>query len=68
MKKMTKIILSLMLLFMSMQAEEIYATFNVEAKKNANLAFTSSGTVESVFVEVATLVKKRRDTCTIAKR
>lgn len=40
------------------QAEEIYATFTVVAKKSANLAFTSSGTVNSVSVEVSSLVKK----------
>jgi len=42
----------------SLQAEEIYATFNVEAKQHADLAFTTSGTVEKVNVEVASVVKK----------
>ena len=55
---MRKIILSLMLLTFMIQAEEIYATFTVEAKKSANLAFTSSGTVNRVAVEVSSLVKK----------
>ncbi len=55
---MTRIVLSLMLLTFMIQAEEIYATFTVEAKKSANLAFTSSGTVNSVSVEVSSLVKK----------
>ena len=55
---MKKIILSLLLLAVTIQAKDIYATFNVEADKSANLAFTSSGTVESVAVDVATVVKK----------
>jgi len=55
---MRRIILSLMLLAVTIQAKDIYATFNVEADKSANLAFTSSGTVNSVSVDVATVVKK----------
>ncbi len=47
-----------MLLAVSIQAQDVYATFTVEAKKSANLAFTSSGTVNSVSVEVSSLVKK----------
>jgi len=52
------LILSLMLLSVSMQAEEVYATFSVQADKSANLAFTSSGIVNQVSVDVATEVKK----------
>jgi len=52
------IILSLMLLSSSMQAEEVYATFTVQADKSANLAFTSSGIVSDVSVDVASVVKK----------
>lgn len=55
---MTKIILSVLLLALHLQAEEIYATFNVEAKQHADLAFTASGTVDKVTVEVASAVKK----------
>jgi RND family efflux transporter MFP subunit len=55
---MIRIILSLMLLAVTIQAQEVYATFTVEAKKSANLAFTSSGTVNNVAVEVSSLVKK----------
>jgi len=51
-------VLILMVLALSLQAEDIYATFTVEAKQSANLAFTSSGTVNSVLVEVSSLVKK----------
>lgn len=55
---MREIILSLMLLAINIQAQEVYATFTVEAKKSANLAFTSSGTLNNVMVEVSSLVKK----------
>ena len=60
---MTRIILSVLLLAVSLltgnlQAEEIYATFNVEAKQHADLAFTTSGTVDKVTVDVASVVKK----------
>ncbi len=58
MRNLTRIILSLMLLAVTIQAQEVYATFTVEAKKSANLAFTSSGTVNNVAVEVSSLVKK----------
>jgi len=58
MTRIRKIVLSLMLLTLMIQAEEIYATFTVEARKSANLAFTTSGTVNSVSVDVSSLVKK----------
>ena len=47
-----------MFLAITIQAQDIYATFSVEADQSANLAFTSSGTVNSVSVDVATEVKK----------
>jgi RND family efflux transporter MFP subunit len=52
------IILGLLLLSSSMQAEEVYATFSVHADKSANLAFTSSGIIGSVSVDVSSVVKK----------
>lgn len=55
---MKKMIVSLMLLSLSMQAEEVYATFSVHADQSANLAFTSSGIVNNISVDVATIVKK----------
>jgi len=58
---MRKIILGLMLLVLNIQAGEIYATFNVEADKSANLAFTSSGIVQDVLVDVSSTVKKDAD-------
>jgi len=51
-------ILSLIFLAVSLNAQEVYATFTVEAQKSANLAFTSSGTVNHVFVDVSTEVKE----------
>jgi RND family efflux transporter MFP subunit len=55
---MKKMILSFMLLILNIQAEEVYATFTVKAEKSANLAFTSSGIVNHVAVDVATIVKE----------
>lgn len=55
---MKRLILSLLLLSSSMQAEDVYATFNVQADKSANLAFTSSGIVSHISVDVASVVKK----------
>ncbi len=56
--RMKKILLGIMLMAVSLQAGEVYATFTVEAKKSANLAFTSSGTVNKVLVDVSSVVKK----------
>lgn len=53
-----KKILGLAVLALSLQAQEIYATFNVYAKHSANLAFENSGTVNKVYVDVSTEVKK----------
>lgn len=39
-------------------AKEIYATFTIEAQKSANLAFTTTGIVQSVDVEVSDRVSK----------
>ncbi len=56
--RIKRVILSLILLAVSIHAEEVYTTFTVEAKKSANLAFTTSGTINKVSVEVSSLVKK----------
>jgi len=58
MQNLKKTVLCLILLAVSLHAEEIYATFTVEASQHADLAFTSSGTVERVNVDVASVVKK----------
>jgi RND family efflux transporter MFP subunit len=48
------------LLFMALHlnAEEIYATFDIEAQKSASLAFSSSGIIEKMNVEIGSTVKK----------
>ncbi len=55
---MKKLLILLALLIVSVQAKEIYATFTVHAQKSANLAFSSSGIVDEVSVDIATKVKK----------
>lgn len=55
---MRKVLLSLMILFAGLHAEEIYATFDVKADKSASLAFNASGIVENVYVDIASKVKK----------
>ena len=47
-----------MVLTLSLSATEIYATFNIQADKSANLAFYSSGIVDKVFADVSSKVKK----------
>ncbi len=55
---MKKIFILLALLLVNLQAKEIYATFTVHADKSANLAFSSSGIVDSVKVDIGSVVKK----------
>jgi RND family efflux transporter MFP subunit len=51
-------VVTLLLFVFSLNAGEIYATFNVEADKSANLAFDASGIVKKVNVSVASFVKQ----------
>jgi RND family efflux transporter MFP subunit len=55
---MIKLLTILALLTITLQAKEIYATFTVHANRSANLAFSSSGIVDKVLVDIATEVKK----------
>ncbi|MEA3227475.1 MAG: efflux RND transporter periplasmic adaptor subunit [Campylobacterota bacterium] len=55
---MKKILAGLVVFCFSLSAQEIYATFSVEAIKSANLAFESSGTVKKVYVDTSSVVKK----------
>jgi len=55
---MKKILLALLTLVSLSQAEQIYATFNVVAAKNANLAFVAGGIVKKVNVDINSVVKK----------
>jgi len=55
---MKKIILGLIVLIYSLNATEVYTTFNIEADKSANLAFFSGGIVNKIYVDVSSEVKK----------
>jgi len=55
---MKKIVLGLIALIVSLNASEVYITFNIEAKKSANLAFYSGGIIDKVYVDVSSIVKK----------
>lgn len=55
---MRKAFIGLIFMTFSLSAESVYATFSVEASKNASLAFDASGVVKEVFVDVASRVKK----------
>lgn len=55
---MNRILLFLLLPFILLRAESVYANFVVEAKQSASLAFDASGTIKNIFVDVASEVKK----------
>ncbi|MEA3315269.1 MAG: efflux RND transporter periplasmic adaptor subunit [Campylobacterota bacterium] len=55
---MRKIFLGLFFVSITLYADEIYATFNVEANKKANLAFDTSGIVDKVLVDIGSVIKK----------
>jgi RND family efflux transporter MFP subunit len=58
MKKFYIILCLMLATFSSLQAKDIYATFTVEANRSASLAFSSSGIVDGVFVDVGSVVKE----------
>ena len=53
-----KKIVFLLFIVLQLNAEEIYATFDVEAQKSASLAFSSSGIIEKMNVDIGSTVKK----------
>lgn len=55
---MKNLLTGLVLLSSTLFASDIYATFNVEANKEAILAFTASGTIQKSLVDVGSVVKK----------
>lgn len=55
---MRKILAGFILLLATLNAEDIYATFDVKAEKSASLAFYASGIVEKVYVDIASRVKQ----------
>ena len=54
MKKMVVLLLAVL----HLHAEEIYATFDVKAEKSASLAFSSSGIVGEMKVDIGSIVKR----------
>lgn len=57
---MKKIFIALITLVSFSYAENVYATFNVVAQKSANLAFTASGIVRQVNVDIGSVVHKNQ--------
>jgi RND family efflux transporter MFP subunit len=55
---MIKILLTTLVLNSLIFAQDIYATFNVEAQKESKLTLSSSGIVEKIYVDVGDKVKK----------
>ncbi|MDM5270922.1 efflux RND transporter periplasmic adaptor subunit [Sulfurovum sp. zt1-1] len=55
---MKKLLISMIMMATAIYAEEVYATFQVEADKSAELAFSSSGIVNKVHIDVGSIVKK----------
>lgn len=57
-KRLVVGILGLIVFITNLNANNIYATFDVEASKSANLAFSSSGVVKNVLVDITSEIKK----------
>jgi len=55
---MRKLIIGILTLAVSALSSDVYATFTVHAKQSANLAFSSSGIIDKVLVDVSSKVKK----------
>ncbi len=55
---MNKILLGLIGVVFTLGASEIYATFNVEAKESASLAFDASGVIKTLKTDISATVKK----------
>ena len=55
---MKKIVILSVLMVVSLFGESIYATFDVNAKKSANVAFNDGGIVDKVFVDIGSVVKE----------
>lgn len=65
---MTKILLGLLSVIISLQAQEIYATFTVEAEQKAMLAFDASGITNKVNYDIADGVKKGKVLASLSNR
>lgn len=55
---MKKLAMAIILLGTAVYADEVYATFRVEADQSAELAFSSSGIVDKVNIDVGSVVKQ----------
>ena len=55
---MIKILLVLVFLLSAVNAQNVYATFNVVPNKSADIAFYANGVVEKLFVDINSKVKK----------
>lgn len=55
---MRNIILGVLLFTSGLFAQQIYATFDVVALKKANVAFSSSGIVDKLYVDIGSVVKE----------
>jgi len=55
---MKKLLLILFLSILNVEAQRIYATFDIEPYREAHLAFSAGGTVDHIGTEVAMLVKR----------
>ena len=53
-----KKILFLAIFLNFLTASDIYATFKIEAKRSANLAFTSGGAIKAMYADVGSVLKK----------
>ena len=53
-----KQLLLLLLCFTGIQAEKVYATFDIQAYRHANLAFSAGGIVQSIETDVSMQVRK----------
>ena len=54
---MKRLFIGIFLLGINLVASEIYATFQVEAKQSASLAFNSSGIINHIYVDIGSVVK-----------
>lgn len=48
----------IMMIFLALKADEIYATYEITAMQNASLSFEIGGVIEEIFVDVGSVVKK----------
>ena len=55
---MRKLVYGLLILVSSLSADSIYATFDVHAQKSANVAFSSGGIIDEIYVDIGSVVKQ----------